>query len=236
MQKSLKPLGRKAYGSIGHLPNSRMGPGDHKVPAGYARICTVCPRDEHDLVIVQEKLDGSCVSVGNVNGEFIPLNRAGWPAISSPHLQHRLFHDWALEHISMFYCLRPGERVVGEWLALAHGTKYDLRHDPFVAFDVMVAETRYPFSVFGDYALRGRWTVPHLVNVGPITPEKAIAIAQHDNFHNAIDPIEGVVYRVERNGRVDFLAKWVRPDKVDGKYFGEFNNGNETWNWNPANA
>ena len=35
-----KPLGRKAYGSIGHLPNSRLGPGDHAVPEGIARICT----------------------------------------------------------------------------------------------------------------------------------------------------------------------------------------------------
>jgi len=34
---------------------------------------------------------------------------------------------------------------------------------------------------------------------------------------NAIDPIEGLVYRVERKGKVDFLAKWVRPDKV-GRY------------------
>ena len=24
-----KPLGRKAYGSIPHLPGSRLGPGDH---------------------------------------------------------------------------------------------------------------------------------------------------------------------------------------------------------------
>ena len=29
---------------------------------------------------------------------------------------------------------------------------------------------------------------------------------------------EGMVYRVERKGTVDFLAKWVRPDFEAGKY------------------
>lgn len=32
------------------------------------------------------------------------------------------------------------------------------------------------------------------------------------------DKIEGAVWRVERKGVVDFLAKYVRHGKVDGKY------------------
>jgi hypothetical protein len=32
---------------------------------------------------------------------------------------------------------------------------------------------------------------------------------------------EGVVYRCERNGEVDFMAKFVREDKEDGKYLKE---------------
>ena len=32
------------------------------------------------------------------------------------------------------------------------------------------------------------------------------------------EDIEGVVYLAERNGEVEFLAKFVKPDKVDGKY------------------
>jgi hypothetical protein len=35
---------------------------------------------------------------------------------------------------------------------------------------------------------------------------------------------------VERRGEVDFLAKYVRPDKVDGKYLG----GEPIWMWRPA--
>ena len=47
--------------------------------------------------------------------------------------------------------------------------------------------------------------------------------------HGEIDPVEGVVWRCERKGKVDFLCKWVRPDKINGKYLNE-----EVWNWLPA--
>jgi len=53
-----KPLGRKTYGHIPHLPGSRTGPGDHMCHEGQARIATVKTRDKHDTVIVTEKLDG----------------------------------------------------------------------------------------------------------------------------------------------------------------------------------
>lgn len=36
---SIKPLGRKAYGSIGHLPGSNTGPTDSTVPEGQSKIC-----------------------------------------------------------------------------------------------------------------------------------------------------------------------------------------------------
>lgn len=49
--------GIKAYGSIPHLPGSRLGPGDHHVTEGQARICTERGRDRHDFITVTEKLD-----------------------------------------------------------------------------------------------------------------------------------------------------------------------------------
>jgi len=41
------------------------------------------------------------------------------------------------------------------------------------------------------------------------------------------------VYRVERKGKVEFLAKYVLPDKVDGRYFPEISGQPEVWNWQP---
>lgn len=83
-----KPLGQRAYGSIPHLPGSRLGPGDYCINEGQARIATEKARDKHDLIIVQEKLDGSNVAVAKVNGEIIALTRSGYTALSSPYQQH----------------------------------------------------------------------------------------------------------------------------------------------------
>src|SRR6187551_2383478 len=92
--KPLKPLGKPSYGSIPHLPGSRVGPGDYHISEGQARIATEKTRDKHDIVIVQEKLDGSNVSVAKINGEIIPLTRARYTASSSPYEQHHMFDRW----------------------------------------------------------------------------------------------------------------------------------------------
>ena len=65
------------------------------------------------------------------------------------------------------------------------------------------------------------------------TGADAYARAVRDNAHGALDPIEGIVYRVERLGKVDFLAKWVRPDKADGCYLPSESGQSEIWNWRP---
>ena len=233
-----KPLGRKAYGSIGHLPDSRLGPGDHNVDEGMAVICTKKVRDEFDRVIIQEKLDGSCCAVARLNGLIMPLNRAGWPAVSAPWHHHRMFHNWVMENVDRFTWLEEGERVVGEWLALAHSTRYKLWHEPFVPFDIMKSrkklDRRAVFSEFCERIAATRLITPFVISMGPpMLPSVALKFAQERNHHGAIDPIEGVVYRVERLGRVDFLAKFVRDDKVDGKYFAE-TYGEDVWNWKPT--
>ena len=47
-KKTVKPFGRLSYGSIPHLPGSRLGSGDHHITEGQARILTVKTRDKHD--------------------------------------------------------------------------------------------------------------------------------------------------------------------------------------------
>ena len=76
-----KPLNRKAYGSIGHLPGSRMGKGDHHISGGQAKICLEKKRDKFDNIVIQEKLDGVCMAVAKIKGEIIPLNRIGYTAL-----------------------------------------------------------------------------------------------------------------------------------------------------------
>lgn len=227
----MKPLGKKAYGSIPHLPGSRLGPGDHHCEAGQARIACEKARDKHDVVIVQEKLDGSNVAVAKLNGEIIALTRAGYTALSSPHLQHHLFQNWVEREKQRFiWLLNEGERVCGEWLAMAHGTQYDLTHEPFVPFDIMLGNSRFSWSEFERRVRECDFTPPALLHHGsPYSIQNAL-YAIRESAHGAIDPVEGAIWRIERRGVVDFLCKYVRPEKEDGKYFAEITGKDPVWN------
>ena len=111
-KRPTRPLGGPAYGSIPHLPGSRTGPADRTIELGQARICLERTRDRHDLVIVLEKLDGSCVAVANLDGQIVPLMRAGYRAEDSHYEQHHLFAEWVAQHRKRFQkLLKPGERV-----------------------------------------------------------------------------------------------------------------------------
>src|ERR1043165_4572525 len=234
-----KPLGHRSYGRIAHLPGSRQGRDDVGLDPGQAKICLERPRDKKDRIIVQEKLDGSNVSVANIGGELVPLIRAGDRAVSSRHEQHRLFAAWAIERAELFAFLEPGERVCGEWLAQAHGTRYALRHEPFVAFDIMRGGGDGHDRVLYDEFMarvRGVLPIPECVFNGSGEScgiERAIEEIERRNGHGALDPIEGAVWRVERLGAVDFLAKFVGPGKVDGAFLPELSGREAVWNWRP---
>jgi len=229
---SEKPLGIKAYGSIPHLPSSRLGTGDHHCHEGQARIATEKTRDKHDYVIVQEKLDGSNVAVTKVDGKILALTRSGYLANTSKYEQHHKFVEWVEDNYYRFYeLLMPGERVCGEWLLQAHGTRYALPHEPFVAFDLIYNQRRLDFAGFEYRMLFLDFMLPKVLHRGKssFSIENAIE-AIKTSGHGAIDPVEGAVWRIERKGEIDFLVKYVRPDKEDGKYFPENNNGIITYN------
>ena len=234
--EKLKPLGMKSYGSIPHLIGSRRGPGDVGVNEGQQRIATERTRDRHDTVYVQEKLDGSNTAVAKVGGEVAPLGRAGYRAETSRFLQHKLFARWVYEYQDLFLrLLHEGERVVGEWLAQAHGTRYDLRaRAPYVAFDLMTGTERVPYQEASERLSAAGLATPALLHEGgAISVEDALTALGPYGRYGALDPAEGAVWRVERLGKVDFLAKYVRPDKVDGRYLPELNGGEPVWNWLP---
>ena len=64
--------------------------------------------------------------------------------------------------------------------------------------------------------------------------------------HGAIDPVEGAIWRVETNRQiapgqsnerewvVDFIVKFVRPDKIDGHYLPDISGRPIVWNLDPA--
>jgi ATP-dependent RNA circularization protein (DNA/RNA ligase family) len=229
-----KPLNGKAYGSIPHLPGSKYGNRDDKGVTPDAAVHFLSKqKDPRDRVIVTEKLDGTCVAVAKLDGgEVVPLIRAGYPAVSSDWLQHRIFYAWAMERYKWFdKLLMPGERVCGEWLAQAHGTRYDLKHlSPFAAFDIIRNGERICYD---DMLARcwevGLHTVPLIHAGGPISVEAVMDKLGIHGLYRAIDDAEGAVWRIERDGRFLNIAKYVRPSAQVGRYL----EGPEVWNWRP---
>lgn len=227
-----KPLGKKAYGSIPHLPGSRLGTGDHHISPGQAMIATEKTRDKHDIVIVQEKLDGSNCGVAKIEGKILALGRAGYLAESSKYIVHKVFAGWVKENEARFFeLLQEGERVCGEFLAQAVGTRYKLEHEPFVPFDLLIKDRREPYLLFEKRVSMHGFITPNILHLAgeSFSVEKALD-AITVSGHGAIDPVEGAIWRIERKGQVDFVTKYVRHDKQDGKYFPEITGLETVWN------
>lgn len=231
MERNEKPINRKNYGHIAHFPESRMGPGDHKITEGQTRIATEKARDKHDIISVTEKLDGSNVGVARQDDILYPLGRAGYLASSSPHRQHQLFSDWVYKNQDRFMALlKNGERLCGEWLLQAHSTRYKLWHEPFVAFDLMKGSMRVPYNEFEDRVV-DYFIIPFLIHSGtPLSIKHAMETLGEHGFHGALEQVEGAVWRVERRGKFDFMAKYVRPDKKDGIYLEKYSGKGPIWN------
>jgi hypothetical protein len=185
-------------------------------------------------MIITEKLDGSNVGIARIDGKILALGRAGYLAQSSRFAQHQIFAEWVRANEQRWLdALLDGERIVGEWMAQAHGTKYTLPSGPFAAFDLMRLDKRALHDALWKRCSDNGIPTPKLIHDGgPMSVEEAMRL-HGDGIHGAEEP-EGVVYRVERNGVFDFLAKWVRPDKVDGKYLPGVSQSvvdKPVWNW-----
>lgn len=241
---NVKPLGHPAYGSIPHIPGSRTGPADHTISQGQADIALGIKMRKGDIVTITEKLDGSCCSVAKINGEIVALTRAGYLAADSPYEQHKLFAWWVAKYKDFFDWLFDGWRVCGEWLAQAHGTRYLIgrERDLFVVFDIFDAENKRILWI----DMVSRCSEAGIVTANIIKrygrhQTNALNIMRDDYFtqpeyryiyghHFAMEPTEGVVFRVERDGKFDFMCKYVRPDATPGKYL----DGDPVWNWRPT--
>lgn len=221
--KPTKILGRKNYGSIPHLSFSKLGPGDHYLQAGQERIILERVRDKHDRIYVSEKYDGTNVGIAKVDGKIIAVQRKGYDCITSPYEMHKEFAKWVKEREGIFReFLAEGERIVGEWLWQASGIKYKLMGEPFVAFDyVNQKNERYPYSI--SYRLLTKIRIQfvrilHAFNRPADFQHCLDKLNSRDiRFYSESKP-EGMVFRVERKGKFDFIAKWVRGDFEPGKF------------------
>lgn len=216
--EDVKPLNRKNYGNIPHLSNSKLGEKDYFISEGQERILTQKKRDKHDTILVFEKYDGSNVGIAKKDGSIFALTRSGYEASTSPYKQHHVFAKWVERRFKKFNdLLNDGERITGEWLYQAHGLIYNIEKEPIVFFDYFNKNNeRQCFEVLEQMEL----PLPRLLHKGDaISVEELKPILNMKT--NAIwskELPEGMIFRVERKGKVDFLAKWVRQDFEAGKY------------------
>ncbi|MEM6398414.1 MAG: RNA ligase family protein [Bacteroidota bacterium] len=233
MAKPAKIIDGKNYGSIPHLPGSKKDQHDKYLHDGQVRILENGGRDKHDKIYLSVKLDGTNVGVLKKGGELVALQRKGYACIDSPYQQHQAFATWVKEPrntIRLNRLLDEGERLVGEWLWQASGIQYTFAHaniDPFVAFDQFKADgERYQWEELLLNCQMAGIQVPVNVKLNSFSVDKD-ADDSLDRFRSWCNPFipfpagtrhEGVVVRLERKSKLDFMAKWVRSDFVPGRF------------------
>lgn len=234
--EAIKPLGGKTYGSIPHLPGSKFGNRDDKglddKQAAYFIDDNIKSQKirRTDKILVLEKLDGSCVSIANINGIITPLIRSGYHAKTSNYLQHKLFDAWVMANIERFYWIPDGWRLCGEWLIQAHGTHYNLDgREPFVAFDLFNQNERKPYQELVNSCCRFQISTARVLCKADgrgIPVRRALGFLGEHGYYGAIDQAEGCVWRWERGPAMEIMmAKYVRPTAEPGRYLQDENNG-----------
>lgn len=236
LNQKKKILPTKAYMSILHISGSRLGKSERTIDAHRFKLLTESSQHATDTVIVQEKLDGSCVCAYRKDNEIFALGRAGDLANESPNESRRLWAEWVEINKERFLSLlEDGERACGEWLVMAHGTRYKLQHEPFVLFDIFNSNNQaMNLQKLQHRANQHKFVLPKTIHYGePITLEQALIKLNDYGHHGAIDKAEGLIWRLERNGKVMFRAKYVDKNKVDGCYLTETTGNPTIWNWQP---
>jgi hypothetical protein len=143
-----------------------------------------------------------------------------------------MFARWVTLHAARFAdVLREGEWLVGEWLALAHATRYQLTHEPFVVFELFSGGAALSTERL-EARLGGRFARPHVLHSGAAVELQVIDERLGGlGHHGALDRAEGAVWRIERGGVVLTRAKLVRPGKIDGALLPENSGKPAVWNW-----
>ncbi len=227
----------KLYPKIPHLPGSRTGIRDRHCGMVIAKRLLE-ESQPGDMVIVQEKLDGSNVIVLRVEGLLMALGRDGKLCNNSRNTNRRAFAVWLERNQDRFDWLLSLERLACEWLPVAHGTRYTFPHEPIVALDFFDASgTRATLAELQKKIAPSSLKIPHVLHAGnAISLEAALEKLGTYGFHGALDESEGLVYRLERANKLLMLSKYVRHGKTDGVYLSDHTGLEDVYNSSPESG
>ena len=232
LRSRLRVLKHKAYSGIGHLPGSRTGTADRHIhEREAARLLEACPDDCE--VIIQEKLDGSCVAVYRRGREILPLGREGDITYGSRNSSRRMWADWVKIHKDLFLdVLRDGEWLCGEWMAMVHTVRYDEVTFPFFAFDLFGADKKPKgYDDLLERLAGSNIPTPALLHRGEALGIEAAMEHLKVKGAKTQDGGEGAIWRMERQGIPKLKAKYVRPDFEAGLFLEETTGDISQWNW-----
>lgn len=194
--------------------------GDDRVaePEVYSRLL-------REPVVVEEKLDGMNVCVW--------LDELGWPVVAGRSGKTQgdrggqlgRVKTWLAERAEVIGGLiEPGGALYGEWLGRVHSVAYDALPDWLVVLDLWSERTGFEVVSERDRRCRA---------VGLATPPVVFegrlgSVAALERLHGVSrfgsGPAEGLVLRLERDGRLVERAKWIAPgftQKSDAAWGGD---------------
>ena len=141
--------------------------------------------------------------------------------------------DWYGSQTATVMALQFGMVPSDKIESVVKGLKYNIEVEPIVFFDHFNAENqRSQFDYLGELAIMYGLQLPRMLHRGQAikTNDLLPDLNLKTNGIWAKENPEGMVYRVERKGKVDFLAKWVRSDFEAGKYIIDKQESELIWN------
>jgi hypothetical protein len=103
----------------------------------------------------------------------------------------------------------------------AMGTRYHIEDpdDLFLSFALINGKTRQPYDEFvRRTGLAGIRRAALISDGPPVSIADTMAALGEAGFHGALDGVEGAVWVHENGGEFRGIAKFVKADKVDGRY------------------
>ena len=166
-------------------------------------------------VVVEEKLDGANLGFSvDAAGQLWAQNRGQY--LLPPHAgQFARLDSWLAQHgETLVRQIKPGWIVFGEWCAARHSISYDRLPDWWLAFDIYDRANGHFLST----DRRNRWAEPAALVTVPVLFQGRTSLTELQSLlmntpsHYRSGPLEGLVLRVEREGRLTDRAKLIRSD------------------------
>ncbi len=226
-----RPLGRKAYFKIAHLPGSRTGSSDRTAPRELAERCLVAAPPRRGRCSCRRSSTAPASRSARLDGAVLALGREGTLAAHSQNPGRQMFAAWVEQRAATFTIYSA--TASGSWANGSRSLMFDsLRAPPRSLRRLRRLSRRAAVDVRRDRRATARGLPrPSLLHRGGALRIAAMLEMLGGGGHGAVEPPEGAVWRVERAGRVVGMAKYVRGDKVDGALLPENSGREAVWNF-----